>query len=84
MLFYLLLETEKIMDWIEVKDGKPHTGQNVLCVQDPHKTATREALFATFNGEKFEPPKGNCIRGEYSSTWCDITHWMPLPKTPKQ
>ena len=74
------------MDWIEVKDGKPHLGQKVLCVQDPHKTTTKEALFSIYDGKGFTPPKPTYFAtfeiGQ--SRWADVTHWMPLPKTPKQ
>jgi hypothetical protein len=73
------------MDWISVSDHKkPKKGQNVLVVQDPTTTATREALFAIYDGEYFIPPTPT-IFADYTagySVWSDITHWMPLPEIP--
>jgi len=72
------------MKWIDVNLRLPKAGQKVLCVQDPTKTATKEALFAIFDGERFIPPQPT-IYANYEvgqNRWADIIYWMPLPKTP--
>lgn len=72
--------------WISVEDYLPKKGQDVLCVQDPIKTATKKPLFAIFDGKDFIPPAPT-IFADYTyakSKWAHITHWMPLPETPKR
>ena len=69
----------KKYDWISVKDKLPLKGQNVLCVQNPNTTATREALFAVFDGEKFYHPLPYYVKAKVGN-WVDIIYWMPLPK----
>lgn len=78
-------KTEWSGEWIDVKIKLPQKGQRVLCVQDPHTTATREALFGIFDGKRFTPPQQN-IYADYEvgqSRWADIIYWMPLPETPE-
>lgn len=74
------------MEWISVKSRKkPKHGQKVLAMQDPDATATKEALFATYNSktkrymppEKFEQPTDE--KGFRTLGWTDIIYWMPLP-----
>ena len=44
-------------EWISVNNNlKPRVGQKVLVVQNPKTTATREALFAMYDGKDFIPP----------------------------
>lgn len=73
------------MEWIKVNSDIPNIGQKVLCIQDPNTTATKEALFAIFNGKDFIPPQPTYFAtfeiGQ--SKWVDITYWMPLPEPPK-
>ncbi len=73
------------MDWIDVNIELPRKGQKVLCVQDPTKTATKEALFGIYDGRNFIPPTpthyANFEVGQ--SRWVDIIYWMPIPKTPQ-
>ena len=80
-----MLATFKIMEWIDVNIELPKKGQRVLCVQDPVKTATKEALFGIYDGRNFIPPTpthyANFEVGQ--SRWVDIIYWMPIPKTPK-
>jgi hypothetical protein len=68
------------MNWIDLKERKPKKGQKVLVSQDPTKTATKEALYGIYDGEKFLTDNtvvfDNYERG--TSSWTDITHWMPL------
>lgn len=74
------LETRlKKYEWISVKDKLPLKGQNVLCVQNPNTTATREALFAVFDGEKFYHPLPYYVKVKVGN-WVDIIYWMPLPE----
>ena len=72
--------------FIDVKDEpKPKLGQKALVIQNPLTTATKEPLFAIYNGEKFAPYKEGTISGfEIGRTWADITHWMPLPNLPDE
>ncbi len=63
---------------------KPPKGSRVLVVQNPNTTATREALFAIYDGKDFIPPEPTIFADfRYGkSVWSDITHWMLLPKPP--
>ena len=71
------LETRlKKYEWISVKDKLPLKGQNVLCVQNPNTTATRKALFAVFDGEKFYHPLPYYVKAKVGN-WVDIIYWMP-------
>lgn len=73
------------MNSIDLKERKPKKGQKVLVSQDPTKTATKEALYGIYDGEKFLTDK-HTVFANYEigvSTWADITHWMPLPKVHK-
>ncbi len=72
------------MEWIDVKNGKPLLGQKVLCIQDPNKTGTREALFAIYDGENFIPPQPTYFADFEigKSRWSYIIYWMPLPEHP--
>lgn len=73
-----LLESQ----WISVGERLPKKGQRVLCIQDPSKTATKDPLFADFDGKFFTPPDQGERR--FSSTWAHIIFWQPLPQPPKQ
>jgi len=70
-------------NWIDVKDKLPNKGQKVIAVQNPETTATTEALFAKFNGKKFETINDNWPKSDKASAWVDIILWMPLPKVPR-
>ena len=70
--------------WIPVESIiKPQKGEKVLVVQNPKTTATREPLFAIYDGEDFIPPTPMTFANfEYGkSKWSDIIKWMPLPKS---
>jgi len=72
------------MEWISVNDRKPQIGQKILVVQNPKTTATKEALFAEWDGNDFKPPTPTMLNGaSIDSRWVDIIYWMPLPKPPK-
>jgi hypothetical protein len=74
--------------WINVDDELPKDGQQVLCVQDPETTGTKEPLVGIFNASTkrflcLQPTiYANLETGR--GAWVDIIYWMPLPKTPKQ
>jgi hypothetical protein len=71
-------------EWISVKDKLPSKGEKVLCVQNPETTATRKALFAVFDGEKFYHPLPYYVKSDVKiGNWVDIIYWMPLPKVKK-
>ncbi len=71
--------------WIDVKDRLPENGQRVIVVQNPKTTATRESLYAEFNGEKFVSV-GFSHDGIHLgfATWTDIVLWQPLPTPPNE
>lgn len=65
-------------NWFNVEDAKPSNGQEVLVIQNPNTTATREPLFAIYENGDFIPPEA--IHAINPIVWSDITHWMPLSK----
>lgn len=69
--------------WINVLDELPKLGQKVLCVQDPTTTATKEALYAVYDGVGFQSMTPMIFANyEIGKTrWADIIKWMPLPDT---
>ena len=71
--------------WVKVEDGLPNKGQKVLVIQNPATTATKEPLFAIYDGTNFIPPEPTMFATfEYGqSKWVDIISWMPLPSAPK-
>lgn len=80
----LLRELED--DWISVDERLPEAGQNVIIIQSPKTTATKDPLFARFDGSEFRPPDPSIYfaNGEIGiSKWSDIIYWMPLPQPPK-
>jgi len=72
--------------WISVNEKLPKKDQNVLCVQNPKTTATREPLFSTFDGKDFMPyvPWFANATDLRMGKWVDIIYWMPLPKIPME
>lgn len=80
--FLSTLPEEKEEKWIPVGKEFPRKGQNVLVIQNPNTTATREPLFAIYDGKDFIPPQPT-IFADYEigkSKWVDIIFWMPLPE----
>lgn len=86
MLFYLMLENIKIMNWIEVKI-KPEIGTEILF------TDGCEVYFGSY-GYLSEYDKERGLGFIDATTWSsdfgyehfenNITHWMELPEPPKQ
>jgi hypothetical protein len=72
--------------WISINNKLPKKGQNVLCVQNPKTTATREPLFSTFDGKDFMPYVPYYAKPIvlHYGKWVDIIYWMPLPKIKKE
>jgi hypothetical protein len=80
MLFYLMLENIKIMDWIDVNDRLPETDHNdfskvVLAVND------RGTIKTTRLDTEYSK-KGYWIGFDFSDS--NVTHWAELPEPPKQ
>lgn len=69
-------------EWIPVEEGSPKVGQEVLVTQNPNTTATRESLFAVYNGKRFVPiDKIEKENDSYVCTgWSDIIAWLPKPQ----
>ena len=67
-------------EWIDIEDEKPLNGQDILMT---YNNFVMEGTFK--NGKFFHPSicahtKGYCNCEEQEG----ITHWMPLPKPPKE
>lgn len=80
------LLSEPKSPWISVLDQeKPKVGERVLVVQNPDTTATREPLFAFYNGKDFIPATASSFEyvRESKSKWADIIFWMHLPSIRK-
>lgn len=75
------------MEWISIKDRLPKQGQPVdLWIG---KRVTDYSLVKNYNGNKgndfFYPLNSgiSCIRYDGSTAYTQATHWMPIPKSPK-
>lgn len=73
--------------WISVEDRLPKDGQNILVIQNPKTTSTKEPLFSKF--EIFEEKHAfraisDKPHNRYTGFWVHITHWQPLPSPPKE
>lgn len=67
---------EKIMEWISVKDRLPDVNMGVLVFipdEDNHITSGM-----------WDVGKEWVLLDEYRVPECEVTHWLPLPKPPKQ
>lgn len=82
MLFYLLLETEKIMDWIDVNDRLPENGEFVLCAffdmldywsQLEADTGGKPVENTTYIIRQLKTDDGHRWADEGVSHWCRIT-----------
>ena len=82
---YFLTTPPTFISWHKVGTLQPRKGEKVLVVQDPTKSATREPLFAIFDGKDFIPPAPTYFADFQiaRSVWSDIIYWMPLPTPPK-
>ena len=77
MLFYLMLENIKIMDWIDVNDRLPHTEQPVLTFSEKNLSSELLEMSAIDS-------KGIWYCWVESKDVEDPLYWMPLPEPPKQ
>ena len=66
---------DKASEWISVKDILPEPGIVVLVYSKLGCTWFSHRLHHHFEGRPFSI--------EYSGGW-EVTHWMPLPKPPKE
>ena len=64
------------MEWISVKDRLPDINKQVL-VYDANSKGLASAIIHLVNGKV-------CFMGYGDDLATDITHWMPLPKPPKE
>ncbi len=73
-------ESMAVDGWISVEDRLPDIDQEVLCTQDLSETALM-AVYTDLGFKVQKYPSSNdrsCI-----SYWISVTHWQPLPQTPK-
>lgn len=87
MLFYLMLETEKIMNWINVKDRLPDEDDgDVLCWSvkfgDESRSASSHHIILWHHEGKWRTDSDEDYENNADYHW--ITHWMPLPESPKK
>jgi len=69
------------MKWIDAKKKKPKIGQTVLIVE------TNIIKIANYNKHTLDKRKcvfGDNRGGRYPWIYTDVTHWMPLPKLPRE
>lgn len=70
-----LQELDRAGEWTSVKEGLPtRNGEYLVCTKHPFYT-TRNIAKAKFKNGAFYG-QGGC--------WKNVTHWMPLPKAPKE
>lgn len=70
------------MEWISVKDKMPKIGNWYLVVHKPNGTISRKDLvvnFLFYDSDNLWLHK----QGDFDSDQDNVTHWMPLPKPPK-
>lgn len=72
---HLIANGVTIQKWISVKDRLPEKGEIVLACGLRHATS---GMFqgASRNNPRWWHWKGNTLK--------EVTHWMPLPKPPKE
>ena len=67
------------MEWISVKDRLPDNDEPILI----YGKATCHTCDPSPKVREGRMYNKRFIFGEYDCT-CDVTHWMPLPETPKE
>lgn len=74
-----------LMEWISVKDKLPtKNDKDVVCLINGYPMlgiVTDANLFLGNEQIYFYWPNGKWLKNNY---YAEITHWMPLPKPPKE
>lgn len=68
------------MDWISIADKKPDNASPVLVYYHDDEVAVAQYV----NGEFIVPHCASCDSGWSAYRIDDVSHWMPLPKRPKE
>ena len=67
-----MMQKGERMEWISVKDELPAIGEPVLVFDD-----ASDMMFGFMSSDGYWLETG-------SELPCNVTHWMPLPKPPKE
>ena len=73
---YLLDSGVTVQEWISVKDRFPEVGGYVVCIAKRNPFSRFMPMVARIEKNGWVNP----ITEQYIS---EVTHWMPLPKSPK-
>ena len=65
-----------VQEWISVKDGLPEAGRYVVCIAKRNPFSRFMPMVARIEKNGWANP----ITEQYIS---EVTHWMPIPQTPK-
>ena len=77
---YLLDSGVTVQEWVSVKDRLPEEGEYVLCVLKGFNYGGKIQVCKFVPADKFkEKPYFEHFRNGFPT----VTHWMPLPPTPK-
>ena len=69
------------MDWIKIKDERPKEGERVITYFK--HTGVSIMKYHNLRGTKDEIMGKDLFTGSGGFLTDDVTHWMPLPKKPK-
>ena len=73
---YLLDSGVTVQEWISVKEMSPEAGEYVVCIAKRNPFSRFMPMVARIEKNGWANP----ITEQYIS---EVTHWMPLPKSPK-
>ena len=73
---YLLDSGVTVQEWISVDDRLPEAGGYVVCIAKRNPFSRFMPMVARIEKNGWVNP----ITGQYIS---EVTHWMPIPQTPK-
>ena len=78
---WLVAHGVTVQEWISVDDRLPEEGEYVLCVLKGFNYGGKIQVCKFVPADKFkDKPYFEHFRNGFSS----VTHWMPLPKPPKE
>lgn len=78
---YLVKNGVTVREWISVKDRLPEEGEYVLCVLKGSNYGGKIQVCKFVPADKFkDKPYFEHFRNGFPS----VTHWMPLPQSPKE